>query len=479
MLRSPKFVWATCFATLILTTFFVIYTSTQSMSVQLRFSITPAPPKAAANIVASKEEKFISFLPHSGLHNQRIGLINAMILAKSLDRTLILPEMNIGNAIWWRPTPLADYRLGECPSIKQRSNPKCHDFTKYVPISVESIFDLSAAHSVGIRTVQRSSMSQDYFKNVYQAQEEDIYRIQDSDRYSYRIYDSKDNDESIRTFRYRIDMDDLRERDEKFMLFGSLHYTLRLAMQDPNMVWLAKYLREETSISHPLVIKQALSVLPLLGGPDKFIGVHLRQGDGFFKKLMDETVDTLRATLEQSILEPESIIEQQLIGTPVVTRSLTTEEEDKLIALKQVDEANPIDKILLLNKCVHWHSEDNHPRLRLIFMATDTRQPRTTLKELYDEFPCIFTLSDFPNVIESTLTSGPMLTGNKEVDEEFIQLGSRISPLLLPMIDAEIASHGSSFIGTRKSTFSQYINHRYSRFQTMYHPTEQPLSLPL
>lgn len=478
MLRSPKFVWATCFVTLVLTTFFVIYTSSQSMSVQLRFSITPATSKTS-NIVNSKEEKFITFLPHSGLHNQRIGLINAMILAKSLDRTLILPDMNIGNAIWWRPTPLADYRLSECPSIKQRSNPKCHDFTKYVPVSVESIFDLSAAHSAGIRTIQRSSMSQDYFKDVFNAQEEDIYRIQDSDRYSYRIYDSKDNQESIRTFRYRIDMDDLRQRDEKFMLFGSLHYTLRLAMQDPKLVWLANYLREETSISHPLVIKQALSVLPLLGGPDKFIGVHLRQGDGFFRKLMDETVNTLRATLEQSILEPGTIVEQQLIEVPTLSRPLTADEENKLIALKQIDEVNPIDKIPLLNKCVHWHSEDNHPRLRLIFMATDTRQPRTTLKELYDEFPCIFTLSDFPDVIESTLTMGPMLTGNKQIDEEFVQLGSRISSLLLPMIDAEIASHGSSFIGTRKSTFSQYINHRYNRFQTMYHPTVPSSSTPL
>ncbi|KAI9358989.1 hypothetical protein BD770DRAFT_386365 [Pilaira anomala] len=471
MLRSPKFVWVTCFATLILTTFFVIYTSTQSMSVQLRLSITPAAPKPAT-IASSKEEKFVTFLPHSGLHNQRIGLINAMILAKSLDRTLLLPEINIGNAIWWKPSQLAEFRLAECPSIKQRNNPKCHDFTKYVPVTVESIFDLSAAHSAGIRTIQRSSMSPDYFKDVYRAQEEDIYRIEDNDRYSYRIYDSKDNDESIRTFRYRIDMDDLRERDEKFIVFGSLHYTLRLAMQDPKLVWLVNYLREETSISHPLVIKQALSVLPLLGGPDKFIGVHLRQGDGFFKKLMDETVETLRATLERSALEPDLVVEeQQLITVPTITRPLTIEEEDKLIALKLIDEANPIDKSFLLNKCVQWQSEENHPRLRLIFMATDTRQPRTTLKELYDEFPCIFTLSDFPDIIESTLTMGPMLTGNKEIDEEFIQLGSRISPLLLPMIDAEIASHGSRFIGTRKSTFSQYINHRYNRFRTMYHPS--------
>lgn len=495
MLRSPKFVWATCLATLTLTIFLVIYTSTQSMSIQLRFRITPAATTATTTKEVSqpqeKEEKYLTFMPHSGLHNQRIGLINALILAKALDRTLLLPDMNIGNAVWWRPTPLADYRLGECPSIKQRRNSKCHDFNKYVPVSVETIFDLSAAHAIGIKTLQRSSMLSSYYKDVLGASDDDVYHLEDNSRSSYRIYDSRDNQDNIRTFRYRVELDDLRQRDEKVMVFGSLHYTLRIAMQDPKLVWLANYLREETSISHPTVIKQALSVLPLLGGPGQFVGVHLRQGDGFFKDLMEETLNTLRLTLEQSTLAPSSNVAgapgaittsssatvavvagslaDQIITAPVVTRPLNEQEEVKLNALKRIDQANPVDKMPLLNKCVSWHNENNHPRLRLIFMATDTRQPRITLKELYDEFPCIFTLSDFPNIIENTLSGSPMPTGNKKIDDELNQLGSRISTLLLPMIDAEIASHGSSFIGTRKSTFSQYINHRYNRFQKMYH----------
>ncbi|OBZ83952.1 hypothetical protein A0J61_07998 [Choanephora cucurbitarum] len=63
----------------------------------------------------------------------------------------------------------------------------------------------------------------------------------------------------------------------------------------------------------------------------------------------------------------------------------------------------------------------------------------------------------------------PMLTGHAMVDEEMKRLDTTIASLLFPMIDAEIASHGSIFIGTRKSTFSQYINFRYNRFQSMYH----------
>lgn len=451
--------------------FLVGYTSSQTMSIQLRFNIAPVKlSKQQTPLEASKGEKYITFLPHSGLHNQRIGLINAMILAKALDRTLILPDINIGHAVFWKPSALAEFRLAECSSIKERRNPRCKDFNKYVPVSVESIFDLSAIHALGVRTIQRSSMSQSYFQDVWSASEQDIYRIEDNTRYSYRIYDSKDNQDNIRTFRDRIDLEDLREREEKFLLFGSLHYTLRLALQDPKLLWLAQHLREETSISHPIVIRQALSVIPLLGGPDAFVGVHLRQGDGFFKVLMKETLDTLRATLEQPSLNQEEIQLQIQSGQMTPTTALTKEDEYKLAQLKKIDEASVGDKMDLLNQCVAWHSRDNHPRLRLIFMATDTPQPRTTLKGLYDEFPCIFTLSDFPQVIESTLTMSPMLTGNKMIDDEMVQMGSKISSLLFPMIDAEIASHGSSFIGTRKSTFSQYINHRYTRFQSMYHP---------
>lgn len=476
MMRSPKFVWATCLIALVLTLSLVMYTSTQTMSVQLRFNISPVKSTTTTTSATSlqnvekKEEKYISFLPHSGLHNQRIGLINAMILAKALDRTLILPDINIGTAVWWRSTPASEFRLGECSSIKQRSNSICKDFKKYVPVSVESIFDLSAIHAAGVRTIQRSSMSLSYFQDVLSASDQDVYRVDDNTRYSYRIYDSKDNQDDIRTFGYRIDMEDLRQRDEKVILFGSLHYTLRLALQDPYLMWLGQHLREETSIAHPIVVRQALSVIPLLGGPENFVGVHLRQGDGFFKALQDETLNTLRATLEQTNLDQEQLelIKSQQEPLQFTNTPLSANDEQRIAILKEIDNSS-LDKTELLTQCIAWHSTDNHPRLRLIYMATDTRQPRTTLKALYDEFPCIFSLSDFPQVIESTLTMSPMLTGNQLVDDEMTLLDAKVAPLLFPMIDAEIASHGSSFIGTRKSTFSQYINHRYNRFQKMYH----------
>src|SRR3954467_8612567 len=40
-----------------------------------------------------ESEKFMTYLPHSGLHNQRIALENAVYLAWVLNRTLIVPPL--------------------------------------------------------------------------------------------------------------------------------------------------------------------------------------------------------------------------------------------------------------------------------------------------------------------------------------------------------------------------------------------------
>ncbi|KAI8876549.1 hypothetical protein K501DRAFT_279300 [Backusella circina FSU 941] len=103
MLISPKFMWASCLAAFSLTLFLVIYTSTQNMSIQFQLSSKKQQHQQVplSGMDRDPEEKYITFLPHSGLHNQRIELVNAAVLAKALNRTLILPQINIGKGIYW------------------------------------------------------------------------------------------------------------------------------------------------------------------------------------------------------------------------------------------------------------------------------------------------------------------------------------------------------------------------------------------
>jgi hypothetical protein len=46
----------------------------------------------------SSSRKYISYLPHSGFHNQRVELMNALFLASYLNRTLLVPPIWINGA---------------------------------------------------------------------------------------------------------------------------------------------------------------------------------------------------------------------------------------------------------------------------------------------------------------------------------------------------------------------------------------------
>ncbi|KAF9989522.1 hypothetical protein BGZ75_006069 [Mortierella antarctica] len=45
--------------------------------------------------------KYLTFLPHSGFHNQRTELENALLLARLLNRTLIMPKVYLGPPMPW------------------------------------------------------------------------------------------------------------------------------------------------------------------------------------------------------------------------------------------------------------------------------------------------------------------------------------------------------------------------------------------
>lgn len=55
--------------------------------------------------------KYITFLPHSGFHNQRTELENALLLARLLNRTLIMPKVYLGPPMPWLTFHLLHSRL--------------------------------------------------------------------------------------------------------------------------------------------------------------------------------------------------------------------------------------------------------------------------------------------------------------------------------------------------------------------------------
>ncbi|GAA5898596.1 hypothetical protein JCM6882_000875 [Rhodosporidiobolus microsporus] len=109
---------------------------------------------------ADEEERFVGYLPHSGFHNQRSALTNALFLAALLNRTLLVPPVWIGwppgleyyedlqqswtNAILMHPTPfgLSPPSLSSSPASSSSAplNASTSPDPLYHPASYPSTF---------------------------------------------------------------------------------------------------------------------------------------------------------------------------------------------------------------------------------------------------------------------------------------------------------------------------------------------------
>src|SRR3954453_16435422 len=86
------------------------------------------------NITELSQEKYLTYLPHSGLHNQRIELENAVFLAWSLNRTLILPPLMLGKRFPYKQFDSLERKLSDLSKMKQREiceNKTCEDFEEF------------------------------------------------------------------------------------------------------------------------------------------------------------------------------------------------------------------------------------------------------------------------------------------------------------------------------------------------------------
>ncbi|CAM0140172.1 unnamed protein product [Umbelopsis sp. WA50703] len=396
-----------------------------------------------------QQEKYMMFYPHSGLHNQRLSLLNAVMVAGWLNRTLIIPEVNIATATYWRSSVDLPNKLDYCPDmvashrkmekeLGQRVHlpSECFDYRKYVPVRFTDLFDLSALESVGVRYILRDDLHHSYFQqeplNIPQDESNQtiVYKVLDDDRYSYRIYDSDDNDSPLFNFNRRLTVTELQSRPERVLIFNSMFGSKRLALNQENKKKL-EFLRHSIGILHPIVDSGADLVISKLGGRGQYVSAHIRTGDGVFKQHITETIDKIKAKLDGLVHEESNTNDTEV-------------EELRMLQLQKTPQS--ISK--LLDRCVQLRTEAG--KLTTLFMATDSKDPRNdpNLRTLFDNYVCSFTLLDFPDATKSIKATSPR-------DNH-----TEIGPLLLPLVDAVIASYGKDFVGTQGSTFSGYVKNR-------------------
>lgn len=394
----------------------------------------------------SDDDRYLAYFPHSGFHNQRISLENALVLAKMLNRTLMIPPVLLGHAVPWlefdklypRVNEATKYGILHCRDIKENELPiECLRFFDYTLVSWDMLIDLDRI-SQDVRIVDRWEQTYDYLKEQYDIGVEDIYFVKEKKQYQYRLYDNPDG-ELPTDIQYlsKLDIDELAEKsqDHKLLHIGTLFGSTRLKLEYPKNIKLKQLIRSRTVFKNAMLDVIADKIADRLGGRGNYYGLHLRMTDGVF--LDNAEVNSLQ--IFQDLLKLAGIEETELgihepEGSP---RGLTRRE--------------------FMEKCHgKLHTAAHLQALNTpLFIATDVPSPRSNplLRRFFEAFPCSFVLGDFWSYLDD-------IQGLVNRDDKV-----PLTPYLIPFLDAMVAGRAGTdrFLGTPKSTFSGFIIRQLGR----------------
>ncbi|KAM0789943.1 hypothetical protein ACM66B_006783 [Microbotryomycetes sp. NB124-2] len=418
-------------------------------------NVRPNPRPPPVDPVAASSMRYVAYESHSGFHNQRKALVNALLVSRMLNRTLLLPPVRLGHAISWdphldtlipvhercksfRPSQADDNDDETCVNVPQADKWTYVDWTFIMP---RRVFE---GHSV----VDRWNDSTLWWTNSpsrgglgLESLEKDVFHFQDDDRYSYQIYDSEETKTSLGRFHQRLNIDSLLN-DERFSNKKVLHFG-SLFGGDRVKAGLEDNLREWERINEAMVfeiegVDETSEVIrDRLGS---YVGVHCRVGDMFFKNKAKQNMQVVFRKLAKTVFglkqkritqlldQTEASLKKQerrrgrgrhrrwINGWP--NRFTWTYHDDDVE--DQLDEttvfdspetrvrfnkralATPNKPMSSTLKCRKPLQTDLEllPLNKPLYMATDSRDPvrDPNLRPFFDHFPCLFLLKDFAGV---------------------------------------------------------------------------------
>ncbi|KAI9310486.1 hypothetical protein BX666DRAFT_1882421 [Dichotomocladium elegans] len=451
----------------------------------------------------SFDEKFVTYLPYSRFSNQRGTLLNAALLAKYLNRTLIVPPLFLGSANGWSPAPsmynvLANmtdvawqdrcYDSNDQPIIEEVQFAEdgetvlfgCYNFTTVAQMPWSWATDLQRLTrsvedgGLGIRIMERSNMALSALQDELGLPDDEMYLMQDSTRYQWRISDTEDDTHNLR-YRYELSIEQLRNIQHRLLHFYGIFGYDRLSLHDEwneeyrqrieqSLIFRHHAIRESSSI----ILEQLLDavnmesneLLPLDPMQAKeqekdqdelprFVAAHVRAGDGvFLKKLNDRVPEFVHQIWD--IMTGNETTQDDLIGAsnkPSASDPAVQQEQRQrpLYPLpKAPAELRDALHDLSLRERIR---ECSNRKQMILYVATDAPAPRTNpeLQPILEAFPCTFFMDDFP----ADDWRAP-LTKVRSPDDPHKDL----TDLLIMFVDASICSYAERFVGTRTSTFS-------------------------
>ncbi|KAI9267461.1 CigA protein [Sporodiniella umbellata] len=434
----------------------------------------------------SADERYVTYLPHSGFHNQRIALENALLLAHYLNRTLLLPPVYLTSPAfpWLRFDKMYERLLLQtkngleyCSQLRENEPlpAECVQHPHWTWVPWTFFYDLQPLLPK-IRIVFRNDMSLEWIQDSCG---QDIYFLKDLTPFDYRIYDLPSSQTPLQRFMHRIELEALEAVEERVIHLGSLFGSYRVLAQTVPHQALLQWIRSHMIFKNPVLLEVAGKVVERLGGVRSFVGLHLRVGDGVFKARAGLHVDAL---FHQLVNDYTDLTLEELSERYDPTHH-QDRQEDTHYEIKQLRDTAPHQDTHLPLAVSHPPPSVLQPRLgaasthltcgptdgrndrfakTTLYIATDCPHPREhpLLQKLFKTFPCIFVLDDFLDSL------APLQ--QIHVAQDNVPLQS----YLIPMVDAIISAQGHTFYGTNASTFSTYI-------QRQLHPvyTDQPIPL--
>lgn len=456
------------------------------------------PPSLVASSDPSSPfaNRYLAYSPHSGYHNQRISLENALTLAFLLKRTLLLPPVWVGHAIPYISFDKLQRRLEmatkdgleHCVAFGEGSTSdpiprECDGFWDWTTVDWSFLVDLSGAEQL-VPVQRRWNMSMDWLaveldlaKPDRRGERRDVFSLRDDTMYQYRFYDSADDADPLDKWTSRIDIEQLARdsASHKLVHVGSMFGTNRLRLVGDDGYDARGTFRRAMVFRTEAVDAVADEVRDLLGGAGRYYGLHLRVGDGVFQqnaddnmrgvwdklcgdkmKLGDDVCDEARGLSEArrrrdrrgedgDDAAPEALA-KRANSRPQREGAYHHAPLPPLPKIRTLDDS-PLSPTLTCRRPLHTAAHllpFNAP----LFIATDSKlgvdDPHLAL--FFAAFPCTFTLSDF-----GALESLGRLNRLRNEDDK-----TPLAQFLYPQLDAQVAAWGRGLVGTPQSTYSRF-----------------------
>lgn len=405
---------------------------------------------------------YLTYLPHSGFHNQRISLENALVLAALLNRTLVVPPARLGpNSIPYLPTRklVSAIESSNDPALKPCSSREdfdstlgahlCTPYDDFIHLSWRHLMPLDQLRD-RISFVERDDMRQTWLKTSLNIHLDDIYWVRDKSPYEFNFYDEYPEVSTSSKYTRHIHLGDLLNQTQKYRLlhFGTLFGSGRLRLSDTLNVEFQKVVREAMVLSNPLLDRLSNQVIRQIGGKDSYYALHVRLGDGVFA---ENATTNVQAILRTALIELFGTTDKSFYMNPpsAIPYLAHFDSQSRLLPVHRLENARTL--VEQANTCSHRLTRRSSPFIQELplYIATDVDPRRhPALKPFFHTFPCVYFLSSFKGTIKTL----------KQVQTAF---GTRnLGPYLIPLLDALVVGNSAGMIGTPNSTF-RYMCHLY------------------